>query len=102
MTIEEIQEAKEAWNKMQEKADKAIEQSRKEIFIKHGFEDTCFKTDTPEDIKNIIWKELNEAEEAIRKEYPYYTDWTEELCGATLFYNYLLYRIDPEAIKIEN
>lgn len=36
MNIEEIREAKKAWDTMQENAEQQIEKSRKEIFTKHG------------------------------------------------------------------
>lgn len=90
MTLEELKANKKAWDVMQERVEKEIEESIKSIFAKHGFEDSCFRTDTPIDIKNIVWGELNEAEESIRNKNPFYTDWVEEIVGADLFYNYLL------------
>ena len=90
MTLEELKANKKAWDVMQERVDKELKEARKIIFTKHGFEDSCFRTDTPKDIQNIVWGELNEVEGAIRNKNPFYTDWVEEHAGADLFYNYLL------------
>ena len=94
-----LKQAKKEWDTMQHKGEYLINKSRKEIFTKHGFKNSYFETDTPNEIKNKVGEELYDAEMAIRKQYPYYTDWVEEIVGADLFYNYLLNKINPESVN---
>ena len=90
MTLEELKANKKAWDIMQKRVESEIMESKKAIFIKHRFENPYFDSNTPEDLKSVVRKELDEVEGAIRDKNPFYTDWVEEHSGADLFYNYLL------------